>query len=102
MFSSNSGVNMFIGCGERLAVSTIEGDIIRTILTDDNRDRAVFDIKVRLCTLPRASALVPSATLNSALGWLADRFFRRGRHHGYVGPLRDERPSVYGEQQPVG
>ena len=47
MFSSNSGVNMFIGCGDRFAVSTIEGDIIRTILTDDNRDRAVFDIKVR-------------------------------------------------------
>ena len=58
MFSSNSGVNMFIGCGERLAVSTIEGDIIRTILTDDNRDRAVFDIKVRPCTLPRPSVLV--------------------------------------------
>ena len=28
-----------------------EADIIRTILTDDNRDRAVFDIKVRPCTL---------------------------------------------------
>ena len=98
MFSSNSGVSMFIGCGERLAVSTIEGDIIRTILTDDNRDRAVFDIKVRPCTL------LPRETGSPALivGWLADRFIWRGCHHGYVGPLRDECPSVYGEQQPVG
>ena len=75
MFSSNSGVNMFIGCGERFAVSTIEGDIIRTILTDDNRDRAVFDIKVRRAY--PLNLLWPGS--DSVYG--SDRFFRWGRHH---------------------
>ena len=75
MFSSNSGVNMFIGCGERFAVSTIEGDIIRTILTDDNRDRAVFDIKVRRAHPLNLLRLGSDSVSGS------DRLFRWGRHH---------------------
>ena len=42
----NSGVDMFIGCGERFQVSSIGGDILRTVLIDSRRDRAMFDVQI--------------------------------------------------------
>eukprot|EP01043_Picozoa_sp_COSAG02_P127647 COSAG02_NODE_65034_length_259_cov_0.637500_1_plen_61_part_01 len=37
---------MFIGCGERFQVSSIGGDILRTVLIDSRRDRAMFDVQI--------------------------------------------------------
>ena len=45
-FSRNSGVDMFIGCGEKFAVSSIGGDILRTVLVDQARHRAMFDVQI--------------------------------------------------------
>ena len=43
---ANSGVDMFIGCGERFQVSSIGGDILRTVLVDSRRDTAMFDVQI--------------------------------------------------------
>ena len=45
-FSRNSGVDMFIGCGGRYQVSSVGGDILRTVLVDSQRNRAIFDVQL--------------------------------------------------------
>lgn len=45
-FLRNSGVDMFIGCGQRFEVSSIGGDILRTVLVDQARHRAMFDVQI--------------------------------------------------------
>ena len=45
-WAGNSGVDMFIGCGERFQVSSIGGDILRTVLVDASSDRAMFDVQL--------------------------------------------------------
>jgi hypothetical protein len=45
-WGANSGVDMFIGCGERFQVSSIGGDILRTVLVDARRDLAMFDVQI--------------------------------------------------------
>lgn len=44
--SRNSGIDLFIGCGGRFQVSTIEGDILRAVLVDSDRNIAMFDMKI--------------------------------------------------------
>ena len=39
----NTNVNMFLGCSEKGVDSTINGDIMRTVLVDDEGNRATFD-----------------------------------------------------------
>ena len=39
----NANINMFIGCSAHGEHSTIEGDIVRTVLVDDESNRVTFD-----------------------------------------------------------
>jgi len=39
----NTNINMFLGCTEKGVHSTLDGDIVRTVLADDEGNRATFD-----------------------------------------------------------
>jgi hypothetical protein len=45
-WSRNSGIDLFIGCGGRLQTSTIEGDILRAVFVDSDRNLAMFDMRI--------------------------------------------------------
>ena len=39
----NPNINMFLGCTEKGVQSTLDGDVVRTVLADDEGNRATFD-----------------------------------------------------------
>ena len=39
----NANINMFLGCSDRGETSSLSGDILRTVLVDDESNRATFD-----------------------------------------------------------
>ena len=42
----NSNVNIFLGCTEKGVQSTLDGDIVRTVMVDDEGNRATFDFSL--------------------------------------------------------
>lgn len=45
-WSRNSGLDLFIGCGGRFQTSTIDGDILRAVMVDSDRNLAMFDMRI--------------------------------------------------------
>ena len=41
--NENPGINVFLACSEEGVHSTLRGDVVRTVIVDDNSNRATFD-----------------------------------------------------------